>query len=62
MTDLFIYGFTSNADAVDFSILGKGIDIWLIYTLIFFAFTSIAFVGTWLWGLIFNEITDKPLE
>ena len=45
------FSFTSNGDAVNLLIFGKNIGVWLNYTLIFFAFTSIAFIWVWLSGL-----------
>ena len=56
---LHLVGFTSNADAVNLSFLGKGIEVWLNYTLIFFGLTSIAFVWVWLSGVITENGSDS---
>ena len=44
--------FTTNNDAQDLLILGRNIDAWLIYVLIFFGLTSLAFVSVWLIGFL----------
>ena len=44
--------FTTNNDVQDLLILGKNIDAWLIYVLIFFGLTSLAFVSVWLIGFL----------
>tara|TARA_Y100001968_G_C19099534_1_gene591792 strand:- start:178 stop:375 length:198 start_codon:yes stop_codon:yes gene_type:complete len=44
----FFLGFTSNQDATNFLLLGKSIDEWLVYTLIFFGLTSLGFAWVWL--------------
>ena len=56
------FSFTSNADASNLLLFGRGIDVWLVYTLIFFGLTSIAFMGTWLSGLIVQETYDESQE
>ncbi len=48
---IYFFSFASNSDAVNLLIFGKNIGVWLNYTLIFFAFTSIAFAWVWLSGL-----------
>ena len=44
--------FTSNHDVQDLLIFGHNIDTWLIYVLIFFGLTSLAFVSVWLIGFL----------
>ena len=62
MIRIFLLGFTANADVVNLVFLGKGIETWLNYTLIFFGLTSIAFVWVWISGLIFINPSDASLE
>ena len=62
MFSLYFFSFSSNADAENFLLFGKGIGVWLVYTLIFFGLTSLAFIGTWISGLISQEIKDESLE
>jgi len=60
VNSLFLFAFTSNADLGKFLFFGKGIEVWLVYTVIFFGLTSLAFAGTWLSGLILqNDQEDK---
>ena len=44
--------FTTNNDVQDLLIFGHNIDAWLIYVLIFFGLTSLAFVSVWLIGFL----------
>ena len=44
--------FTTNEDVQDLLIFGRNIDAWLIYVLIFFGLTSLAFVSVWLIGFL----------
>ena len=44
--------FTTNNDAKNLLILGHSINAWLIYVLIFFGLTSLAFVSVWLIGFL----------
>ena len=44
--------FTTNNDVQDLLIFGHNIDAWLIYVLIFFGLTSLAFVAVWLIGFL----------
>ncbi len=44
--------FTTNNDVQDLLIFGHNIDVWLIYVLIFFGLTSLAFVGVWFKGFL----------
>tara|TARA_Y100000589_G_scaffold281225_1_gene278037 strand:- start:416 stop:625 length:210 start_codon:yes stop_codon:yes gene_type:complete len=58
--------FTSNNDVQDLLIFGQTIDTWLIYVLIFFGLTSLAFVLVWLIGFLadsrFGKSTKQPWE
>jgi len=49
---LFYFIFTSNHDIQDLLIFGNNIDVWLIYVVIFFGLTSLAFVSVWFIGLL----------
>tara|TARA_B100000214_G_scaffold304531_1_gene235348 strand:- start:351 stop:545 length:195 start_codon:yes stop_codon:yes gene_type:complete len=44
--------FTSNNDVQDLLIFGETIDTWLIYVLVFFGLTSLAFILVWLLGFL----------
>ena len=44
--------FTTNNDVQDLLIFGHDIDAWLIYVLIFFGLTSLAFVAVWFIGFL----------
>ena len=67
-SNLFIYLFlfSSNADLADGLVLGKPIDSWLLYSLIFLGFTAICFL--WVWGIGFyrdkreGKLTKQPWE
>tara|TARA_Y100001968_G_scaffold270091_1_gene261134 strand:+ start:463 stop:672 length:210 start_codon:yes stop_codon:yes gene_type:complete len=54
--------FTSNSDAKDLLIFGQSIDAWLIYVLIFFGLTSLAFVLVWLIGFIAENRSGKSTK
>tara|TARA_Y100001968_G_C18894324_1_gene497696 strand:+ start:230 stop:439 length:210 start_codon:yes stop_codon:yes gene_type:complete len=54
--------FTSNHDVQDFLIFGQNIDTWLIYVLIFFGLSSLAFVLVWLTGLIVERQSGKSVK
>ncbi len=58
----FLLAFTSNADVDKFLFFGKGIEVWLVYTLIFFGLTSIAFVVTWLSALPFENNQEDEIN
>tara|TARA_Y100001978_G_C23500535_1_gene340814 strand:+ start:259 stop:495 length:237 start_codon:yes stop_codon:yes gene_type:complete len=51
--------FTSNNDVQDLLIFGKNIDAWLIYVLIFFGLTALAFVLVWLIGFLSESRSQK---
>ncbi len=54
--------FTSNKDIQDLLFFGHNIDAWLIYVLIFFGLTSLAFVSVWLMGFIAERQTGKSIK
>tara|TARA_Y100001968_G_scaffold324970_1_gene365413 strand:- start:636 stop:830 length:195 start_codon:yes stop_codon:yes gene_type:complete len=54
--------FTNNADAVDTLILGRDMETWLIYTLIFLGITFLSFAGTWLTGILINKNSDSSIK
>ena len=51
--------FTSNNDVKDLLIFGHNIDTWLIYVLIFFGLSSVAFVSVWFIGLLVERQSGK---
>ena len=61
----FVYAyfiFTSNHDVQDLLILGRNIDTWLIYVLIFFGLTSLAFVSVWFIGFLVESKSGKSIK
>ncbi len=54
--------FTSNHDVQDLLIFGHNIDTWLIYVLIFFGLSSLAFVSVWFIGLIVERQSGNSLK
>ena len=54
--------FTSNNDVKDLLIFGHNIDTWLIYVLIFFGLSSVAFVSVWFIGLLFERQSGKSIK
>tara|TARA_B100000902_G_scaffold291252_1_gene277556 strand:- start:110 stop:310 length:201 start_codon:yes stop_codon:yes gene_type:complete len=54
--------FTSNNDVQDLLIFGRNIDSWLIYVLIFFGLTSLAFVSVWLIGFLTESQSEKSIK
>ena len=54
--------FTSNQDVQDLLIFGRNIDTWLIYVLIFFGLSSLAFISVWLIGLLFERQSEKSVK
>ncbi len=65
MTKNFLYAFfmfTSNHDVQDLLIFGQNIDTWLIYVLIFFGLSSLAFVSVWLIGLLVERQSEKSIK
>ena len=65
MTINFSYAyfiFTSNHDVQDLLIFGQKIETWLIYVLIFFGLTSLAFVLVWLIGFLAQSQSGKSIK
>ena len=65
MTINFSYAyfiFTSNHDVQDLLIFGQKIETWLIYALIFFGLTSLAFVFVWLIGFVADRQSGKSIK
>jgi len=58
----FYFIFTSNSDVKDLLIFGHNIDAWLIYVLIFFGFTSLAFVLVWFIGFLAESQSGKSIK
>ncbi len=54
--------FTSNHDVQDLLIFGQKIETWLIYVLIFFGLTSLAFVCVWLIGFVVERQSGKSIK
>ncbi len=54
--------FTSNLDVQDLLIFGHNIDTWLIYVLIFFGLTSLAFVSVWFIGFLAERQSGKSIK
>ena len=54
--------FTTNQDVQDLLILGQSIDTWLIYVLIFFGLTSLAFVSVWFIGFLAESHSGKSIK
>ena len=54
--------FTSNHDIQDLLIFGHPIDAWLIYVLIFFGLTSLAFVSVWFIGFLGEQQSGKSIK
>ena len=58
----FYFIFTSNDDVQDLLIFGQTIDTWLIYVLIFFGLTSLAFILVWLIGFLVDSRSGKATK
>ena len=54
--------FTTNDDVQDLLIFGHDIDAWLVYVLIFFGLTSLAFVSVWLIGFFVESQSGKSVK
>ena len=54
--------FTTNNDVQDLLIFGHNIDAWLIYVLIFFGLTSLAFVASWFRGFLAESQSGKSIK
>ena len=59
---LYHFSFTNNADAVNLLIFGRDMETWLIYTLFFLGFTSIAFLWVWLSSAIRDLRSGKTVK
>ncbi len=58
----FYFLFTSNNDVQNLLIFGKNIETWLIYVLVFFGLTSLAFVFVWLIGFVAERQSGKSIK
>ena len=54
--------FTSNHDVQDLLIFGRNIDTWLIYVLILFGLSSVAFLSVWFLGLLVERESGKSIK
>ena len=54
--------FTTNNDVHDLLIFGRTIEAWLIYVLIFFGLTSLAFVLVWFIGFLAESQSEKSIK
>ena len=59
---LIYFIFTSNHDAQDLLIFGHNIDTWLIYVLIFFGLSALAFASVWFIGLLVERQSGKSIK
>ena len=65
MTIHFLYAyfiFTSNHDVQNLLIFGHNIETWLIYVLIFFGLTSLAFVSVWFIGFLAERRSGNSVK
>ena len=58
----FYFIFTSNHDVQDLLIFGRNIETWLIYVLIFFVLTSLAFVFVWFMGFLYERQSGESIK
>ena len=54
--------FTTNNDVQDLLIFGHNIEAWLIYVLIFFGLTSLAFVLVWIIGFLAESQSGQSIK
>ena len=54
--------FTSNNDVQDLLVFGHNIDTWLIYVLILFGLSSLAFVSVWFVGSLVERQSGKSIK
>ncbi len=54
--------FTANRDVQDLLIFGRNIETWLIYVLVFFGFTSLAFISVWFIGFLAERQSGKSFK
>ena len=57
-----VFIFTTNDDVQDLLIFGHDINAWLVYVLIFFGLTSLAFVSVWLIGFFTESQSGKSIK
>ena len=65
MTFVFLnlyFIFTTNDDVQDLLIFGHTIDAWLIYVLIFFGLTALAFAWVWFSGFLDERQSGKSIK
>ena len=62
MSASLFFIFTTNDDVQDLLIFGHDIDAWLVYALIFFGLTSLAFVLVWLIGFFVESQSEKSIK
>ena len=58
----FYFIFTTNNDVQDLLIFGQNINTWLIYVLIFFGLTFLAFGWVWLSGFFVERQSGKSIK
>jgi len=58
----YFFIFTTNNDVQDLLIFGHNIDSWLVYVLVFFGLTSLAFVLVWLKGFLAESQSGKSVR
>ena len=58
----FYFLFTSNHDLQDLLIFGRNIETWLIFVLIFFGLTSLAFLFVWIIGFLAESQSEKSIK
>jgi len=54
--------FTTNNDVQDLLIFGHNIEAWLLYVLIFFGLTSLAFVLVWITGFLAESQSGQSIK
>ena len=59
---LVYFLFLSNNDAQNILIFGKDINTWLIYVLIFFGLTFLAFAWVWMTGFVLERQSGKSIK
>ncbi len=56
------FAFTTNRDLANNLVFGKDMNTWLIYTLLFLALTSGAFIWVWWVGFAREKNSGEPIE
>ena len=54
--------FTSNHDLQDLMIFGHNIDTWLVYVVIFFGLSSLAFLAVWFIGFLVEKQSGESIQ